>query len=196
MSQETKIQLDYSCHQPFWNFKKQDGDKYCKQCKHKTYDFTQSTPEEIFLILQQNNGKACGSFYKDQVEINEHTKHSPAAYRIALASVISFFAATELDAQSTITDTVKTEQHDVSSSQEKTKVNELDEKGNMITTCPINDSPEPTTTYRRHRKHLRIGNYYLNWRFPFVHRMSSGFYRAAPRHFFPHKDKDKVRARF
>lgn len=196
MSQETKIQLDYSCHQPFWNFTKRDGEKYCKQCKHKTYDFSQSSPEEIFLILQQNNGKACGSFYKDQVQINEHTKHSPAAYRIALASVISFFAVAELDAQSTVSDTVKTEQHDFSASQEKIKVNELDEKGNEITTCPINATPEPTATYRRHKKHIRIGNYYINWRFPFVHRMSFGFYRAAPRHLFPHKEDRKVRARF
>ncbi|MDQ3046818.1 MAG: hypothetical protein M3R27_04660 [Bacteroidota bacterium] len=196
MSQETKIQLDYSCHQPFWNFKKQDGEKYCKKCKHKTYDFSQSTPEEIFLILQQNNGKACGSFYKDQVEINEHTKHSPAAYRIALASIISFFAATELDAQSAVTDTSKTEQHVVAQSQDKTVVYELDEKGNKITTCPINDSPEPTTTYKRHKRRIRLGSYYLNLRFPFVHRMRSGFYRAAPRQLFPHKNKDKARAVF
>ena len=169
MAQESKIQLDYSCHQPFWNFKKQDGDKYCKHCKHKTYDFSHATPEEILLVLQQNNGKACGSFYKDQVEINEHTKHSPRAYKIALASVISFFAATEVDAQSTVTDTIKTEQIVISPSQEKTRVYEQDEKGNEITTCPVNTESEPATTYRRHRKHLRIGNYYLNWRFPFVH---------------------------
>src|SRR3954464_11479304 len=108
MSQENRIHIDYQCHQPFWNFKKKDGEQFCKQCKHTIHDFTQSTPEEILLYLQQNNNKACGAFYKDQVHTSEQTKHSPAAYKIALASVISFFAATEIDAQSTVTDSVKT----------------------------------------------------------------------------------------
>lgn len=177
MSQEIKIQLDYSCHQPFWNFKKKDEKQFCKQCKHNIHDFTQSTPEEIFLVLQQNNGKACGSFYKDQVNISEQTKHSPAAYKIALASVISFFAATELDAQTTVTDSTKTEQHIVSPSTDKDVVYSNDDKGNAITNCPINSQPESATPARRHRRHIRLGNYYISWRFPFVHRMRKGMYR-------------------
>ena len=196
LSQEIKIQLDYSCHQPFWNFKKDGEKQFCKQCKHHINDFTQSTPEEILLVLQQSNGKACGSFYKDQVRTTEQTKHSPAAYKIALASVISFFAAAELDAQSTVVDSAKTEQHVGSQSDDTKAAYNVDEKGNAITNCPINSAPEPAVTYRKHRRHFRIGNYYFNWRFPFVHRMHMGFYRAAPRHLFSHKDKDKVRATF
>jgi hypothetical protein len=187
---ENKIHIDYQCHQPFWNFKKEGKNNYCKQCKHTIHDFTQSTPEEIILHLQQNNGKACGSFYKDQINIDGQTKHSPAACKIALASVISFFAATELSAQSGVADSVKMEQHDVSSSQDKNAVYDTDEKGNSITTCPIGDAPvsEPVV-YRRRHHHLRLGNYYINLRFPFVHRMSFGFYRAAPKAHLFHKDK-------
>lgn len=74
MTQNPKIHLDYNCKEPFWKFKKRDGEDYCKACQTTIIDFTNLNQEEIIAILKQQPGKACGKFYSDQLLIDEKTK--------------------------------------------------------------------------------------------------------------------------
>jgi hypothetical protein len=158
-----KVHINYLCHQPFWNFKKQGTNDFCKHCNHQIHDFTHSTPEEIIRVLEQNNGKTCGRFYSDQFKEDARTKHSPAAYKIALASLISFFAFTKLEAQSSATDSVKTEQHANPLFQNSPSDPVVVEKGNAVNTCPVGGAPEIITPPRKRR-------YYVSSRFPFIHK--------------------------
>jgi len=171
MTQHNKIHLDYNCKVPFWKFKKQNGEDYCKVCNHTIIDFTKLSEQEIINILKEKSANVCGKFYDDQIIIDEKTKKGPSLPKIILASTIASVSAFTLIAQKTV-DPVKTEQLPVIS-------NDNDINQAVIDSLPeveclqIPQEQSKKSIYDK-RSRIYIGKYYLSWKFPFIHKPRRG----------------------
>ncbi len=107
--------MKYVCNEPFWKFKKLDGNEsYCKVCKKNVVDFRNYSATELSEYKTQNPEVSCGVFTSEQAGIDVDTVYGVSVSKIVLASLISFFtfSVSESKAQS-VKDSLKTEQYPV-----------------------------------------------------------------------------------
>ncbi len=168
-----KPNVTYLCKQPSWNLPKKDGQTYCKSCRKTIPDLRDADAETIKALLERDGGETCGIFYPEQFTINAQTQHGPGVLRLVLAGALAtFMAGAKLSAQSALTDSLKTEQHETgripAANVENGKVVESD-----TVPAPVAAAVKPVKQPLKYRRLqlFKVGsrNVYLNWRFPFLH---------------------------
>lgn len=163
--------VTYLCRQPSWKLPRKDGKTFCKSCSRHIPDLRGADEETVQQLLERDGGETCGIFSPGQFRINEETQKGPTAFQLIAAGTLAFFvSSTKLPAQ-TVTEPVRTEQTDSSS---------LNQPPPATITVTENTSEDSTVAVSRHSrlplKYRRVrlfwlGNYewYLSWRFPFLH---------------------------
>jgi hypothetical protein len=171
-----EVKMKYVCNEPFWKFKKLDGNEsYCKVCKKNVVDFRRYSEKQLSEYKPQNPDHICGIFTNDQAGIDTDTVYGASVYKIVLASLISFFAfsVSESKAQM-VKDSVKIEQHPVMKG-------DTIQKGEPIITIlkgEFDHDSQTTVSYdskkRRSGKILfQIGRLKFVTRFPFIKKEQS-----------------------
>ncbi len=164
-----EIKMKYVCNEPFWKFKKLDGNNsYCKVCKKNVVDFRDFSETELLNYKIQNPEVICGIFTSEQADVDVNTVYGAAVYKIVLASFISFFTFSfvESEAQS-MKDSLKTEQYPVV----KSDTIQVESKKEDSTEYLSNNDCK---TYSKSflKKHgmtiFRIGSFKMVTKFPFI----------------------------
>ncbi len=171
MTRDKNVKVDYLCSQPFWSFKKSNGNEFCKVCKHSIIDFSTSSTDEIIETFKNANGKTCGTFYPDQFIINEETRRSPSLHRLIYASAITFLSTMfTSQAQNTLNNPAKTEQHYTTEELNEIYPVCLPEDSSEVISDNI-EKPQIRKKNIRGIKLFKIGrrSFYLSARFPFFH---------------------------
>jgi hypothetical protein len=76
-----KINIDKPCSVSWESMTISEQGRYCQKCSHEVVDFTLLSNNEIELYLKSKmNQKACGRFYKKQLEKIEIIIHPAIFY--------------------------------------------------------------------------------------------------------------------
>jgi len=170
MTQQNKIHLDYNCKEPFWKFKKQNGEDFCKTCNHSIIDFTNLTNEEIIKIFKEQNGKTCGKFYEDQLLIDEKTIKGPSFSKIVIASAIALITTLKTSAQSTKGESAKIEQSPINNpGATQIQVDSLKEAEYWQLPEYLESTKSSKIISKNIKIYIRGTRFYIDARFPFIH---------------------------
>ena len=163
------IHIDYLCNEPFWKFTKVGKHEYCKVCKHKIADFTNLDKQTTIDAIHEAGGETCGIFYEDQFVIDNSTQVGPSFATLIFASTLVASVAIDANAQTSKSDSVKSEQFSEYNSVQLA----YPQREDILLECSTNIAKEKSVsssnTKRKHR--INIGKYriYFNSRFPFIH---------------------------
>jgi len=93
---ELQISIRKPCQEDWEKMAPNEQGRFCASCQKTVVDFTDWTDKAIFDFFQQQQGKFCGRFRREQTEraISSGIPRNRAVYRIAIAfAAVSLFAA-------------------------------------------------------------------------------------------------------
>jgi predicted small secreted protein len=131
-----RISLDSPCSEELNNMQDTSCGKFCNSCQKEVYDFTKLTDNEIYKIMQANNGEVCGKLTSEQLKngftYTEETYSNTAWLKYA-ASILFMGGITNAFSQSTIWEfkPTKTEQA-LKNTSKDTKKDSLNIQGSLI----------------------------------------------------------------
>jgi hypothetical protein len=156
-----KIKMKFECDQSWSDMQLVSGGRFCGDCKKVVHDLTGKSVDEV-LEMRKTHTELCGMFTAEQLGAGKAIEFPKVRYA---AAVLAFFGLGISQADAQQKQNVKTVQLATDS-----LGNTVDSRNAPV--CPVGtaeeSSYEAAATEPAH--HYKRKKYYVNGRFPFVHR--------------------------